>query len=103
MKIERVAFLLFAICFVALGGCQRRSSASVSIGTCNDRSIQCGIHLSEKDKTSRDLQCTPPDTKLPMSCSCVEGGQEKKRVAIASPLPTELDVAERFARDNCGW
>ena len=50
----------------------------------------------------RELKCTPPDTKLPMACECIESGPSKKKLSLQTALPVDLDGADRLARDNCG-
>jgi hypothetical protein len=82
-------------------GCSK--STAVSIGTCNEHSIQCGVQLQREGDPPRELKCTPPDTKLPMGCDCVESGQSRRHVSLATSLPSDLREAERLARDNCGW
>ena len=81
--------------------CKRNSE--IAIGTCNEQSIMCGVTIRREGDPPRELKCTPPDTKLPMACECIESGQSKKKATLASALPKDLDGAERLVRDNCGW
>lgn len=102
MHRSRRVLAIVALSALALApACQKKSSA-VSIGTCNDPSIECGVQIRREGDPPRDLKCTPPDTKLPMACDCMESGQSKKEVMLSTKLPGDVDVAERLARDNCG-
>ena len=103
MHPRRLVLALVALSALAFAPACHRKNSSASIGTCNDQSNQCGVQISREGDPPRELKCTPPDTKLPMACDCMESGQSKKKVLISTKLPGDLDAAERLARDNCGW
>ena len=102
MRIVGHVSSLVLLAALASAGCGKKNSA-VSIGTCNDISIFCGVQIQREGDPPRELKCTPPDTKLPMACECMESGQSKKKLSLQTALPVDLDGAERLARDNCGW
>ena len=59
-------------------GC--RKQVSISVGTCVPEAEGCGIKVERQGDPLYELACKPPDTKLPMSCSCRENGTSKKKV-----------------------
>jgi hypothetical protein len=98
-----IGWLLLAACAVA--GCDSETTCHASsVGACQSKhGSSCGIQLTCSDSVPRELRCTPPDSKLPMSCECIEGGSAKTKVQIDTKLPRDLAKAGGIAKTQCGW
>jgi hypothetical protein len=97
----RLLVVAVALVIVSIAGCRKNSS--VSVGSCVPNATQCGISIAVEGEPVRELKCTPPDTKLPMTCDCVQGGAATKHTQVESKLPTNVEEAEKLARTKCGW
>ncbi len=77
--------------------------AQISVGTCGPSSESCGIKVARDGEPVYELACTPPDTKLPMECHCVQNGTKKKKVELDQTLPKSGEDAETLMRSVCGF
>jgi hypothetical protein len=90
-----------ALVLLSIAGC--RKNKAVSVGTCVSSATQCGVAIAVEGEPARELKCTPPDTKLPMACDCVQGGVATKHTQVESKLPSDAEEAEKLARAKCAW
>jgi hypothetical protein len=96
-----ILVLLLAFC---LPGCKKKGGGlddcAVSVGTCNQYSVACGLQFA-CDDGYRQLKCTPPpEGAATIQCQCVENNVLGKKVELTYPMS---GGASETASTACGW
>src|SRR5262245_60553399 len=106
MTIKVVTIVGWGLALALVGTACSKSRAleacAASAGACGEGSLHCGADFSCPDGTKYKLQCTPPASKPPMSCQCIENGVVQKSVQVVGDF-TGLDEARDRAATACGW